>query len=155
HAMPLVAGQLIFRNAGTAAAPDSPALAPAAARFLSLPLDAGAFARTGVRVGCHATPDATICESSGISIYQEIVVRGLERLVSAGVYSTQAIEAEQQRMRGLFTARRQQDSELVRQVQAALFGPEHPYARAAAVTPDALDRVHLDVLDAFRHDHYT
>ena len=155
HAMPLVAAQLIFNHAGATAAPDSPALAEVAAEFLSLPLDAGVFARTGVGVECRATPDATICESSGISIYQDIVVRGLERLVVAGTYSQESIEDAQKRLRGLYTARRRQDVELARQVQRALFGPEHPYARTAAVTPEALDRVHLDAVNAFRRAHYT
>jgi zinc protease len=155
HAMPLVSARLIFNNAGAAASPDSPALAEAAADFLSLPIDAEAFARTGTRVDCHATPDAMICESSGMNIYQDVVVRGLERIVATGTYSQEVIENLQKAMRGQSTARRRQDRELVRQIAEALFGADHPYARTAAITPEAMDRVHLDVLNAFRRAHYT
>ncbi|HMG53667.1 MAG TPA: insulinase family protein, partial [Kofleriaceae bacterium] len=150
HAMPLVAADLVFRRAGAAATPDSPALAAAAAEFLSLPLDAEAFFRTGTRVGCGATPDATICESTGMSIYQDVVVRGLERLVIAGTYDQDSIERTQKHVRGLFTPRRRQETEAERQLLAALYGADHPYTRTGTITPDAIDRVHLDAVNQFR-----
>jgi zinc protease len=155
HAMPLVAAHLIFRNAGAAATPDSPALAAAAADFLAMPLDAEAFARTGTNVDCHATSDATICTSTGMSIYQDVVIRGLDRLVVAGTYDQPSIEMFQKHLRGRFTARRAQDTEFSHQVLQALYGPDHPYTRTGTLTPDAMDRVHLDALNAFRRAHYT
>ena len=154
-AMPLIATQLIFNNAGAAAAPDSPALAGFAARFLALPLDAEAVFRTGVNVGCHAAADATVCESSGISIYQEVVIRSLERLVTAGTYNQDAIEAMQRHSRGRFGARQRQDTELHRQLVNALYGPDHPYARGAVVTPAEIGQVHLDAVNAFHRRHFT
>ena len=155
HAMPLVTADLIFRRAGAAATPDSPALAAAAAGFLSLPQGAEAFSRTGTRVGCRATPDATVCQSTGMSIYQDVVVRGLERLVIAGAYNQDAIERAQKHMRDQFTPRFRQEAELERQQLTALYGADHPYARTGVIAPDALDRVHLDAVNQFRRTHYT
>jgi zinc protease len=154
RAMPLVAARLIFSNAGQAAAPDNPALAIAAARFLRLPPDAFVFGRTGVNVGCRATADATICDSAGMNIYQDVVIRGLERLVVVGTYHLLELESRQRQMRGRFSARDREDTELHRQTLTALYG-DHPYARTGAITPAAMDRLHLDAMDDFRHRHYT
>lgn len=154
-AMPLVAARLIFNRTGDAASPDSPALSRAAADFLALPPDAEAFARTGVNAGCRSTPDATICESAGMNIYQDVVIRGLERLVVAGTYNQHQIETLQNHLRGRFGSRQREETELQRQVLAALYGPDHPYTRTGVVTPEAMDRIHLDALNAFRRRYYT
>jgi zinc protease len=153
-AMPLVSARLIFNNAGTAAAPDSPALAQAAASLLSLPMDAEVFDRSGVEVGCAASLDATVCDSAGMSIYQDVVVRGLERLIAAGTYSQPQIERVQTHMRGRFGQRQREEAELRRQLVGALYGADHPYAKTGLITPKAMDRVHLDAVNEFRRRHY-
>ncbi|HEU0030774.1 MAG TPA: pitrilysin family protein [Kofleriaceae bacterium] len=155
-AMPLVSTRLIFNNVGDAIAPDSPMLASAAADFLSLPPDAEAFARTGVGVGCQTTPDATICESSGVNIYLDVMLKGLERLITAGTYNQEGIERWQKNMRGqLSTKQAQQETEFDRQILTALYGPDHPYTKTGIANADAVSKISRDHLDSFRRGHYT
>ncbi|MEJ7596830.1 MAG: insulinase family protein, partial [Kofleriaceae bacterium] len=118
--------------------------------------DAEAFAKTGVGVGCETTPDATICLSRGINIYLEVMLKGLERLITAGTYDQEAIERWQKSMRGqLATRSAQQRLELQRQVLSALYGPQHPYTTTGLVTPEAIGKVSKDRLDEFRRGHLT
>ena len=156
HAMPLVTATLTFNNAGAASTPDSPALGAEAARFLSLPIDAEAFAQSGVSVGCQASADSATCSTGGVSIYLDVMVKGLERLVTAGEYRQQAIESWQKQTKiRLESKHEQQQLEFRRQVLTALFGPDHPYTRTGLQTPDAVSKVHKDGLDSFRTGHYT
>lgn len=155
-AMPLVAARLIFNNVGDASTPQSAALASMAAEYLRLPIDAEAFARTGVGVGCGTTADATICQTAGVSIYLDVMVKGLERLIKAGTYNQESIERWQKNVREYFkTKAAQQQTEFERQLAAALYGPDHPYTKTSVLTPDAVGKISKDALDDFRKSHYT
>jgi zinc protease len=155
-AMPLVSTRLIFEHAGDAVSPDSPLLPSIAAQFLRLPPDAEAFAKTGVGVECETAPDATICVSSGVNIYLEVMLKGLERLITAGTYDQESIERWQKTVRGhLGTKSAQQHLELDRQLLTALNGPDHAYTKTGIYTADAVGKISKDKLDAFRRGHYT
>ncbi len=137
HAMPIISAQLLFANAGTSSTPDSPQLASAAARFLQLPVDAEAFAKTGVNVGCEALTDATSCQTGGINIYLDIMMKGLERLITAGDYHQEQIEGWQKSQKARLESKSQQQKlEARRQLLAALYGPEHPYTLTGIETAD-------------------
>lgn len=154
-AMPVVAAQLVF-DAGEATAPDSPALGSAAAEFLAMPVDATAFRETGVSVGCGATPDHTICRARGMTIYVDVVIKALERMIKAGTYDQTSIERWQKSYRETYKLRRpREELEFDRQQLAAIFGPEHPYTRTGVVDPPSVARVGVDALNAFRAQHYT
>jgi zinc protease len=154
-AMPVVSAQLIF-DVGAAAAPDNPALAAAAAEFLSMPMDAEALGRTGVQMRCQTTPDHTICGARGMSIYLDVVIKGLERLIKAGVYSQERIESWQKSTRTAYKLRRpQQQLEFQRQQLGAIFGPEHPYARTGVIVPESVGKIGRDALSSFRNKHYS
>ncbi|HEU4612394.1 MAG TPA: insulinase family protein, partial [Kofleriaceae bacterium] len=154
-AMPLAAAQLIFKNVGDASTPNSPALAAAAAEFLSLPMDAEAFARTGINVSCGTTSDVMMCRTHGVNIYLDVMLKGLERKVRAGVYNQESIESWQKSVRENYKLKSQQEeTEYVRQVYTALFGPDHPYTKTAILTPEAAGKVGRDSLDSFRDSHY-
>jgi len=156
HAMPLAAAQLIFRNAGDASTPTNPLLANASAGFLSLPMDADAFAKTGINVRCGTTDDAMLCATSGINIYLDVMLKGLERKIKAGTYSQESIEDYQKRVKESFKLKStQEDTEYIRQVVNALYGENHPYAKTALETPDAVKKLSKDALDSFRGSHYT
>ena len=119
--MPLVSARLIFHNVGDATTPDNPLLATASARFLSLPIDAEVFARTGIGVGCQAGADTTVCATSGVNIYLDVMVKGLERLITAGTYNQEGIERWQKSMKGQLTTKAaQQENEFERQIATAL-----------------------------------
>ena len=163
HAMPLAAATLIFKNAGNASTPDDPAIGRMAARFMHQPMstdangeDTDVYSRTGVSIGCRGGADAMMCETQGVNIYLDVMVRGLERTVKASEYSQDEIEKWQKSVRENWKLpETQETNEYVRQVMTALYGPDSPYTRTAIVTPAAADKVHADALDAFRRRHFT
>jgi zinc protease len=154
--MPIVSADLMFRNAGTASSPDSPMLARAAARFLHLPMDAEVFARSGTRIDCRAEFDSMTCGTSNVNIYLDVMLKGLDRQIKAGEYEEKTVEDFQKSLAQAFeTKSEQEETEYKRQIWSALYGPDHPYTLASLQTPDAAAKVHKDVLDAFRKNHYT
>ena len=156
HAMPLAAAQLIFKNVGDAATPNSPLLASSAARFLRLPADAEAFSKTGINIGCRSGDDSMACFTSGINIYLDVMLKGLERQVKAGTYSQTSVEDYQKQIREAFKLKStQEETEYVRQVVNALYGEGHPYAKTSVETPDAAGKLSKSALDDYRSGHYT
>jgi zinc protease len=162
--MPLARATLIFKNAGQAATPDSPAISGIAADFLSrvddmdpqMQRNTDVFSRTGIEPRCFSDDDATYCSAHGVNIYLDVMIRGVERIVAAGVYSQERIEQWQKFERDAWKLKSvQAENEYVRQVMTALYGPDHPYTRSAIATPEAVSKVHKDALDGFRHGHFT
>ena len=168
--MPLVTAELIFKNAGTASTPDSPALGSAAAYFLHRSMDidpnmldaemprqsSDVFSRTGVEVRCSPGLDETTCYARGMNIYTDVMIRGLERMIKAGDYTQDAIEKWQKRDAEEWKLHStQEDAELTRQVMTALYGPTHAYTKTAISPPEQTAKVHRDALDAFRRSHFT
>ena len=161
---PLAAATLVFKNTGDASSPDNPALAPLAASFLvrapdvdpQMTRNTDAFSRTGIEVRCRTSDDATFCGTHGVNIYLDVMIKGLERLVTAGGYSQDRIESWQKNQKEDWKLQSTQaENEYIRQVMTALYGPDHPYTRTAILTPDAASKVHRDALDSFRHKHYS
>jgi zinc protease len=162
--MPLAAATLMFKNVGDANTPDSPALGWAAAQFLHRVGDVDpngvqntdVFSRTGIDVGCRSSDDATFCQTSGVNIYLDVMVKGLERLVTAGEYTQEQIERFQKNTREDYKLKStQEENEYMRQVMTALYGPDHPYTKTAIATPDAVAKIHRDSLDAYRRKHFS
>jgi predicted Zn-dependent peptidase len=156
HAMPLAAARLTFKNVGDASTPNSPALANAAASFLRLPMDAEAFAKTGINVRCGTNDDSMVCTTHGINIYLDVMLKGLERKIKAGTYSQEDVEDYQKNVAQSFKLKStQEETEYIRQVVNALYGENHPYARTAVEMPEYANKLGKDTLDSFRDSHYT
>jgi predicted Zn-dependent peptidase len=164
NAMPLVTAALVFNNVGDASTPENPALGPAAAGFLRLATNidpnfqknTDVFSRTGINVSCSSSDDATTCSTRGVNIYLEVMVRGLERLITAGEYDQERIERFQKRTREDWKLQStKEESEYIRQVFTALYGPDHPYTKTAVLTPDAANKLGKDMLDSYRHKHFS
>jgi zinc protease len=154
--MPIVTAELMFKNAGTAASPDSPMLASAAARFLHLPMDAEAFARSGTEIRCGADVDAMRCSTTNVDIYLDVMLKGLERQIKAGTYEQKPIEDWQKQLGEQFQSKsEQEETEYRRQILSAIYGPDHPYTLTQLRSPEAASKVHRDALDSFRTHHYT
>ncbi|MGE3547088.1 MAG: M16 family metallopeptidase [Kofleriaceae bacterium] len=153
--MPLAAVQLIF-NVGDSSNPDNPALASAAADFLSQPLDAEASRRTGIGYSCSTTPDHTVCSTRGVNIYLDVMIKGLERYIRAGEYRQEEIEEWQKKVKAAYKLRRpQQELEFERQQLIALFGPDHPYTKTGVLVPSSVGKIGHDALTSFRDTHYS
>jgi zinc protease len=154
-AMPLAAAQLIFKNAGDASTPTNPLLASSSAQFLRPPMDAD-FGKTGVNIRCGTSDDAMTCRTSGINIYLEVMLKGLERHIKAGTYNQESIEDWQKSTREQFKLKStQEETEYIRQVATALYGPDHAYTKTSVLTPEGVSKIHKDALDDFRRNHYT
>jgi zinc protease len=111
---------------------------------------------TGVRMSCNTTPDHTICDARGMSVYLDVVVKAFERLITIGVYHQDAIEHWQRQERDHFKLKRpQQRLEFERQQLAAIFGPDHPYTRTGVITPQSIGKIGSDDLRSFKDQHYT
>ncbi len=152
--MPLVAANLMFNHAGDAATPNEPAVASGAANFLSLPIDAEAFQRTGISVRCRTDDDSAVCSTHGINIYLDLMLNGLERIIVAGEYNQKSIEAYQKSVKDGYDRETIEANEYTRQLQAALFGPNHPYTAVSIETPEIVGKLSQDRLDSFRRANY-
>ncbi|HEY0251633.1 MAG TPA: pitrilysin family protein, partial [Kofleriaceae bacterium] len=161
--MPVAHVQLVFKNVGEVATPGS-AIAMGAAAFLRRVGDADpqmaqntdVFSRTGIDVGCRPNEDDVVCNSHGINIYLDVMVKGLERLITAGEYNQEQLERFQKRVgENLKLKSTQEEYEYIRQASAALYGPDHAYTKNAVLTKDMVSAVHKDALEAFRRKHYT
>lgn len=150
--MPVVAGMLTF-DVGTAHS-SNPLVAEWAAAALSPSMDDQVLSMTGVRMQGFAGDDQTVFWTRALSIYDDVVVRGLERLIKAGQYFQQGVEAQQKGMRESMATRAAQDQiEYQRQLAGALFGADHPYGRVTL--PGDAAGFGIDALNEFRRTHYT
>jgi zinc protease len=155
HAMPLISARLDFA-VGDAHAPDAPLLPTAAASLLRTNAESEALYRTGIGINCASGPDTTSCRTSGVSIYLDVMIKGLERQIKAGEYSQTGIERWQRRMRdAIKTQAAQTEQETERQIATAMFGPEHPYTKTSFISSAAIGQIGRDRLDGFRNTHYT
>lgn len=148
HSMPLVSARLVFANVGLASH-ENPEIPDAAANFRSLPLDADAFAMTGIGVNCGAAEDSVACTSGGLNIYLDVIVQGLERIIKAGTFNQKGIEKYQSRFKDNYGREAREESEFERQFRGALYGEAHPYTRVVATTPAQVAALSQDKLESY------
>lgn len=164
HSMPLAAATLVFKNVGQASTPDNPAIGGTVASFLhragdldpQMTRNTDVFSRTGIEVRCRNNDDATYCSTHGVNIYLDVMIRGLERLVTAGEYSQDQIEQWQKRVReDAKLHSTQEENEYARQVYSALYGPNHPYTKSAVLRVEDANKIGKDALTSYKREHYT
>ena len=149
--LPIVAGQLIF-DVGTAHS-KNPLVAEWAANYLFSNLTDEIMSSAGVSVNGEAGTDQTIFESVTINIYLDVLIKGMERTIKAGEYHQETIERAQKNMQGYMSAHATQaQTEYQRQLYAALFGADHPYANVTLL--DHARGFGYDALNNWRRDHY-
>jgi len=97
-----------------------------------------------------------VCNSHGINIYLDVMVKGLERLITAGEYHQEQIEEFQKKIaEGEKLHSVQEENEYMRQAFTALYGPDSPYTKNAVWTSKLASTVHMDALNDFRKNHYS
>ncbi|HVV82483.1 MAG TPA: pitrilysin family protein [Kofleriaceae bacterium] len=154
--LPIVSAQLVFANAGSAAEPASKAgLAQVAANFLHLPYDAD-VERTGIFVEGFAGDEATTFLSSGMQLYTAQIIKALERTIKAGTYEQESIESYQRRVKQAFESKQfREDREYQRELQSALYGPDHPFTTTGDATPQSVGGIGYDAVTDFQRTHYS
>ncbi len=154
NGLPIVQARLMF-DAGSAHEPEDKAGLADVATDLAIP-GADAYAKTGVRIGGSAGMDTTVFASSGINIYLEVIIKGLERVIKTGDISQEGIERYQKRFREMFKRESyQRDYTYALELDKALYGAEHPYVTKGSPTPRTLDRIGHDAAIEFGRKHYT
>jgi zinc protease len=151
-ALPLVSAHLQFDVGDAMQPPDS----QYAAQFLHGSLEDEKLRTAGVGVRCQADLDTTYCFSSGVNIYLDVILNGLERQIIAGDYSQEGIEEAQRAFHERMKLKEEQAAfEYRRQITTALYGADHPYAKASLVTPEMVDTLGHDKLASFGRTHYS
>jgi zinc protease len=160
--MPVVTASLLFSVGSTADPADEIGLARVAAQNLRPPASdqrgegtsANGFAEFGILEQGIADEDFTIFAVRGLSLYQDILLEGLERMVSGGIYGAGLAETTQRRARlmRLKSARTRAIAE--RRLEEALLGAAHPYAHTVA-TAETVERIDGDAARSFALQHYT
>ena len=157
--MPLVPSQLDF-NVGKATAPGIAELAAQQLRvpFNEVTADSDLKAGEAPASTSSARPryDTTTCSSHGINIYLDVMLHTLDRTIRAGDIEQEAIEEYQKQYRDDMKRQEEQTKfEFDRQLDTALYGADHPYAKAASITPADVDKLGHDNLMAFVREHYS
>jgi zinc protease len=154
---PLVSAQLVF-DVGDVHSGGTPGLADMAASSLrpAPVLGGSAMDHAGINIQGGTSSDHTFFVTGGLDIYLGIMLKGLERLVTAGEYSQEGIEGWRKNLKESFGRKDyQQEFEFQRQYYNAIYGADHPYARGAQLTPDSASGIGRDRLTEFSRSHYS
>jgi len=152
---PLMTAVVTF-NVGDVHSGSVPGLADLTARFLDAPRDMDAAGITGIGVQAASSNDHTYFSSSGLNIYDTVIIKGIERTIKAGDFNQDAVESYQKRLRENFKRKDYQARvEYQRQILTALYGADHPYTRNGVLTPESANRIGHDNLMSFKEEHYS
>jgi zinc protease len=155
NGLPIVHANLIF-NAGSIHEPVSKSGLADMAAGLSLPGGASAMRAAGVSVGGRGGMDHTTFTARGINIYLSEVINGLERIVKVGRISQRGIEDYQKRFKDRFSRPSyQRDYAYQLELEAAIYGKDHPYVTKGSATPKTLGKIGQDSSLAFGRKHYS
>lgn len=164
--LPVMTVKLVF-SAGSAHEPAGQAgLADVAAGFLHPPggdagiggelASADPIGRVGAQMQVDVTEDHTTFTVRGLNLYQGVIIKGLERLITAGDYSQDSIERYQKRYRHMLKMPHFGSMmRFQRTFAEALFGAEHPYTLTGVPTEQTIGRIGRDAAMGFKGTHYT
>ena len=108
-------------------------------------MDAEAFSKTGINVGCGTNDDAMMCRTRGINIYLDVMLKGLERKIIGGHLLQEQIRRGRRAIGSSSSSRAtQEETEYVRQVVTALYGTDYAYTKTAVARRKAAGKIHKD-----------
>jgi zinc protease len=152
--LPIVQARIVFRAGAAHESPSKAGLASIAARALAPERDAD-FMKTGVWVAGYADDDATVFGSGGLSMYTDVIVTALERVLKVGTYDQKRLEDNQKRVRQAFDSKQYRESRAFQEeLYAALFGAKHPYTTNGSPTKESVGGIGYDAATAWKRDRY-
>jgi zinc protease len=162
--MPVMTASLVFAVGAAHDPPDKVGLARMAAEHLNPPSADqrgvgtifDGFAQFGIDRDGHADSDFTEFTVQGLSVYQDIMLSGLERMIKGASYDQDGLEGEARRYEAALrkqTARAQQAAQT--RLVEAVFGAGHPYTVTAVPTPETIGRIGYDAARGFAAAHYS
>ncbi len=163
-AVPIVDIRLVF-GSGMAAEPDGlGGVAAIAGNMLGLDFRATArseiksalsFYRVGGNVSAYVSDDTTTFRVVGLDGYVNILLRGLERTVKAGVYDQRRIERARERAaKGLDEAGVVESQAFQQALAKAVYGGLHPYARRGFWTAKSFRHIGSDAAYDFKSKNF-
>ena len=161
---PLIQLRLVF-GAGNAAEPNGKSgVADIAANFLeldpSITSDVEIRAaiqvyRTGGLLSSAVTDDYTEFSATGLEMYLDHLIEGLERRIKAGTYDNSTIERFKKAKKAELSTRGSKEAAAASQaIYSHTFGDDHPYATRGFWNLDQLKSVGSDAANDFRSRHY-
>jgi zinc protease len=152
--LPLVRASIVFGAGAVHESKAAAGLADVAASFLAPERDAD-FMKTGVFVRGGASDDATTFEAGGMSMYSDVIITALERVLKIGVYDQDRIERFQKEVRQQWESRQYREQRAFQEEQyAALFGVDHPYTVNGSPTKESVGKIGYDAATEFKRGHY-
>ncbi len=163
--MPIMAVNLVFRAGSVHESPSQAGLAQVAGRMLNPPFvdmgtggnaaSANVLGRVGAETDVSVGSDTTVFSVRGLSIYEEPIIKGLERWIKAGDYNQEGIE-RYRKFLGFAMKRRSYVADLTfrREMATAVYGADHPYALTGEPTVKSLGNVGRDAAMDFKSNHY-
>lgn len=154
HWVPTVQARMVFR-AGNAHEPsERGGLAWLAAHLLEVPPEESELTRLLISIGIGSTSsvrsgnDYIELRVDGLEPLAPDLVRALAAWAARGTYDPQALTGlkEGAQRRGVGAAAR----DVSGAYYAALYGPDHPYARLSTVTAESFARTSIEEVEAFR-----
>lgn len=155
--LPIVSSQLVFNVGSAHESPKKAGLASSAARFLRpvMSLGGSPMDQVGIRWSGGAGTDTTTFSAQGLNLYLDVMVKGMERLITAGEYDQRTVESWRKRVSNSYKSKRYRaNTEMRKQMRLALLG-DHPYATTGNTTKGTAGRIDRDALTSFKRKHYT
>ncbi len=160
--LPLITGKLFFGVGSASEDKNKAGLASAASRMLrpagAIQTDgsySGPMDIAGIRYYGSSNDDFTVFTASGINLYLDVMIRGLERWMKAGEYNQLSLERWQKRVKNSFQSNRfRAETELSKQVYAAIFGEDHVYTTNGMALNNTVGNVDKDAVTSFQRRHY-
>jgi predicted Zn-dependent peptidase len=153
--LPLVQARLVLRTGNIHESDSKSGLADIAAS-LSVPRGAGKVFASGVNIGGSGGMETTTFYSTGINIYLDPIIQGMERVIKVGTLSQKAIEDYRKNLKARFKRPSFQRGHVFRlEMAEALYGKDHPYTTKGRATPKTLGNIGVDAAHSFGRKHYS
>jgi predicted Zn-dependent peptidase len=166
QALPVMSVRLVFNAGSVHESPGKAGLAQIAGTGLNPPQSGtglggeisfeSPLARIGASTGVNVGADTTVFSVTGLNIYDEILIKGLERWIKAGDYDQDQIENYRKYLGFAFKRKsyRAQDN-YQRAIAAAVYGEDHPYTVTGSPTQKSIGSIGRDAAYDFKSTHFT
>lgn len=163
--LPIVNVRLIFHVGSGHEDAGHAGLAITAADFLEPPQagtgaggrlqSANVLGQVGAEVSTTVTPDYTMFRVRGMSIYMDVLLQGLERLIKVGNYNQEGLDRWHQLFGFIMKRESERTRRLVEQAfETAIYGKKHPYSVTGQPTLKTIGGIGHDAAWKFKENHY-
>jgi zinc protease len=114
------------------------------------------FYTAGGQVFVDVDDDTTTFQVTGLSVYSDVLLRGLEALIRSGDYDDAELAQYAERYAALLSYESSaRGRALTRALYSGVYGDKHPYATRGFWSAESLRRIDRSAVDSYRRLHYT